>query len=503
MGLDYSELYFNEQWAKEETITLEGQLTGCTFELLNDAQQALLTGFASSYKSFEVQQNGTGIFSRPCVQIESISFAQSPWLGVLPYSIKIKNYPQNYFTGTYGVLNPSDVWSYVEAENEVMEATHTVSCLGINTTVGNNNALDNAKNWAIGRLGLSSYIVPAFIPGNDATTTNFFMVSQDEKINRFDGTYSITQKYSNDLTRVGYGTLRYQTVSNQGQQNNLIEVSVNGEVQGVPLNIVPQRTVFNSFSPLGVASQAVQIALGNGKLNPTPVDFSIEEDYFNGKITFAYKYNDDNFNDTYFDYSVTMSQGIGSRNILSLEGTIAAQKGDLQTRLAKVQGFLAGLTPNTLLYSYAIPFFQGNALGSINPYPISQSYSIDDNKATASVKIQFDDSPVYAGINRGEITSSISYPAPQYDIKQILDGNGALSIVDVGINTLGEINIAVKAQTDGGAAGVVNAGQEALGKLSVGGNPMAIEQNEVVLDDALGKNAEGNFRWVYNGEPPF
>ncbi len=499
MGLDYSELYFNEQWAKEETITLEGQLTGCTFALLNTAQQNLLTGFASSYKSFDVKQDGTGIFTRPCVQVESISFAQSPWLGVLPYTIKIKNYPQNYFTGTYGVINPSDNWSYVEQQNEVMEATHTVSCLGINTTTSNNNALDNAKTWAAGRLGTSSYILPTFIPGNDASTTNFFMVSEEEKINRFDGSYSITQKYSNDLTRVGYGTIRYQTVSNQGQQNNLIEVSVNGEVQGAPLDIGNVRTTFASFSPLGVAAQAVQIALGNGKLNPTPIDFSIEEDEFNGKITFSYKYNDDNNNDVYFDYTVTMSQVFGSRNIVSLDGTIAAQKGDLQTRLGKVQGFFNALNP-TVLFGYVLPFFKGTNIGSLNPYPISQTYSLDNNKATASVRIQFDDSPVYLGVNRADVTSSVSYPVTQYDVKQILDGQGALSIVDIGLSSLGEINISVKAQTDGdGGENVKNIARQAFGELSVGGNPIAIDVNETTSDDVDGKNIEGKYKWVYNG----
>ncbi len=497
VGFSYNELYFNEQWCKEETITLEGQLTGCTFDLINEAQQILVTGLAANYKSFEIKQNNSSVFSRPCVQVESISFPSQPWLGVMPYTITIKNYPSDFFTGTYGIINPSDTWSYVEQQNEVLEATHTVSCVGFNTTVGSNNALDNAKAFVAARLGTSSWIPPQFIP--NFTNANFFLRSEEENIDRFNGTYSVTQKYLNDLTRVGYGTIRYQTVLEQGAQNNLIQVTVNGEVVGLTDDISNIRNTFNSFSPIGVASQAADIIFQNTKLNATPVTFAVNEDLFNGKINFSYQFNDDNADNIIFDFTVTMSQAYGSRNIISLNGQISARKGDVQARSDAVKDFLGTLDADSLFIK-VLPFFVGQNLGTLNPYPITQSYSLNPNDGTASVNIEFDDSTVYPGLNRFDGSISVTAPVTQLDIQPILDGAGALSVIDLGYSTRGEISVQGQGQSDGeGDEAIKNTGMTLFNQAGVGGSDISLDQNVINELDSDAKNVSCNFRWSFNG----
>ncbi len=492
MGLSETELYFNESWCKEETITLQGQLTGCTFDLINTAQANLISAFSANYKSFEIKQNNIVQFTRPCVQVESISFASQIWIGVLPYTITIKNYPPGFFEGTYGVLNPVDSWNYVEQNNEVMEVTHTISCVGFNTSPTVNNALDNAESFVLARAGTSSFITPTFI--ENARAVNLFLVSKNEIIDRFNGTYSLVERYSTDLTRNGFGILRYQTICEKGASNNLTQVSIQGEVSGPTNDIVNIRNVFNDFSPLGAASQAAVVVFGESNLNESPVTFSVKEDIFNGKIIFNYQFNDDDTDTVFFDYNVTMAQADGSRNTVTLDGQIESIVGDLSTRITAVTDYLAGINAETL-FDIVQPFFNGQGVAALNPYPVSQSYSINPNDGTASVRIQFDDSPVYPGVNRFIGTINVNMPVQQIDTQPVLNGGGELSIVNLGYASRGTLNIAGTA--DGG--NIQNVIMNLFQDAGVNAGNISLDTNQVTSLDTDNYKKTCTAQWSYDG----
>jgi hypothetical protein len=143
MGLEDTTIFADEIWGKAETMTLNGQLTGCSYNAIVSAQNEVLNRFNKSYQTLEVwQQEGLvsgKVFQKELVEIQSIAFAQAPMFGVLPYTVTLTCYPSGLFSGAYGVLNPQDSWSFVEQQNATLAVTHTISCQPFNTSSGPNH----------------------------------------------------------------------------------------------------------------------------------------------------------------------------------------------------------------------------------------------------------------------------------------------------------------------------------------------------------------------------
>lgn len=497
VGIDYVQLYNNESWAKQEVITLEGQLTGCTYALIVAAQSDLLSKFSKCYQSFIIKQNGSTIFSRPVVEIDSISFPLQNWLGILPYTITLKNYPEEYFSGVYGILNPSDNWDYIEQQNEVLEATHTISCQGLNTSAGTNNALNNAQSWAISRTGVSSWATPFLI--QNVNPTYFFLVNENETINRFGGTYSLTQKYSSDLTRAGYGVVRYSTSYESGKDNNLITVGLQGEVRGSALEIDSLRQTLNTFSPYYVAVNGYKDIFNRTDLNPTPVNYNIEEQPYQGVITFNYQYNNDNNDNVFFDYDVTINSGDGPVQV-SLAGTILAKQGDIASRISKVNAYVSGLS----FYNTVLPFYNGlNQLAPLNPNPITYSYEVNNFDAVATVRAVYDNTTQINGFNKLNYSLEFRPSIPRLDVKPILNGQGALSLVDLNYQTRAAFSTNGDAvfisQGEGNITLLKNQAQLYYTQYA-GTENAAVDQDQFTANDTGYLNMNFGFSWSFDSD---
>ncbi len=443
--LEEKNIYYSEVWAKEEQMTLEGQLTGCTFDLIFDAQKTLLNNFNKNYQPLELWQFKYGvsgkIFQKDLVDIQSIEFQQGKWLGVLGYTINMTSYPSGYFSGVFGVINPVDSWDYQERENYTLDATHTISCQGVNTSRTQTDALQNAKNWVYGKTGIGSCPVPNFI--NNSVPSSFLLLSINENINRINGTYSVSEKYTNDLTRPGYGVIRYSTSVSSG--NNLLTVTLNGSVQGANRDIAKARLAFNTISPLAVATFSYKNLFNETDLNPNVLSQSVTEDVYTATIDFSYIYNNDNSPDLVFDYDIKLNSG---NNITAqINGNIIARGGDLTSRFNKAQAYAQTID----LYKLTVPFYNSfypyASVAPLNPKPISSGTSYTPSEGTVSLNAVFgNQDQVDNALDSFLYTINIIPSINKIDTKPKLDGTqfsaGDLySLVDLNYRSRASLSI--------------------------------------------------------------
>lgn len=436
ISLDEQGIYVNELWGRAETMTLQGQLTGCTYNDIVAAQSRLLSRFEKPFQSLEVyQQTGNvswKVFQKDLVEITSIQFEQSRWIGVLPYTISLTCYPSGLFSGAYGILNPSDTWSFNEQQNMALDVTHTISCQPFNTSSGPSNALDNARNWAFGRTGIQSLISPILISG--VSPDNFCLLTQQESIDRFNGTYSLVENYTNDLTRSGYGVIRYTTDITSG--NNLISVTLNGTAQGCNRNITGTRYALAQLDKTAIAANAYQSVFARNDLNPIPLSQSINENPFTASIDFSYSFDNSNLPATWFDYTVDCSVGTNGFITTSIQGTVFARGGDTSSKLARAKAYASGVN----LYDLCLPFYNGFDVSSsvvpLNPVPINISQTNSEVDGTVSLATTYNNSRQFSSLlDRFEANINVSPARPVYSTEPILDTNGLYSVVNLGYKT--------------------------------------------------------------------
>lgn len=441
VGLDEQTIFTDERWGVAEALTLNGQLTGCTFDAIVAAQNQLVSRFNQSYQSLQIwQQTGTLsglIFQKDLVEVQSITFPSDRMFGVLPYTVSLTCYPSGLFSGAFGILNPQDTWSFREEQNEALSVTHSISCQPFNTSSGPSNALTNARNWAFGRTGLNSAIYPVMISG--VSPAYFCLLTQTENIDRFNGTYAITETYTNDLTRTGYGVIRYQTNIESG--NNVISVSLQGTADGCGRNLTGMRAEFARLDKLAIATKQYQSAFGLTDLNPVPISQSFSEDPFTTSISFSYEFDNSNLPSVWFDYTVDLAVGTNGLITASIQGTVRARGGDLADKLARCKVFSATVD----LYALILPFynpFDASSIVPLNPVPTSNGQANNETDGTVALNATYtNQEQVSAAFDAFTYTIDIVPSIAQVDAKPVLNGLGTWSVVNLKFGTRASLTV--------------------------------------------------------------
>lgn len=431
IGLDETTIYTDEMWGKAEAMTLNGQLTGCSFAAIVAAQNELLSRFNQSYQTLAVWQEEAGVsgkvFQKDLVEIQSIQFPDGRMFGVMPYTINLTCYPSGLFSGAYGILNPQDVWSFQEQQNATLAVTHTMSCQPFNTSSGPSNALTNARNWAFGRSGINSTVYPIMISG--VSPANFCLLTQQENIDRFNGTYTLVENYTNDLARTGYGVIRYQTTVDSG--NNLITVNLQGTAEGCNRNLSGIRTAFSNIDKTAVALKQYQSAFNRTDLNPIPVAQSFNEDPFTATIQFAYSFDNSNLPSVWFDYTVDCSVGTNGLITAGIQGTVFARGGDVASKLSRTMAYASGVN----LYNLVLPFynpFDASSIAPLDSSPITNGQTNNQSDGTVQLNATYSNkSEISAIFDRFDYVIDITPALAQMDSKPILGGLGQYSVVNL------------------------------------------------------------------------
>ena len=388
---------YGERWADKTTFSLHGQITGgCSgYGNLINNQNKLINIFSKDFQTFQISENGSGIFSSNAVMVKSIDFPSNPYSYILNYVVTLDCYPTNFFSGVYGILEPSDDWSYEEQNDYNVNLTHAVSARGFNTSSTAANGLQNAKNFVLARTGLANAVSHNFV--NGPSGLNFCLKDLNERIDRFNGTYSVTEKYVADSYYGTDGSLRYTTTFDCDTIQGVAKVGVQGEIAGcgkaTSMNAIRDR--YNALSLYNLASDAFSSAGAGGSLNAGFLSKGVVEDPFNKKINFNISYDNNPFPTTYLDYSITIEVSENEITTVSFKGVIKG-RGDINTRWTAVQAFYSTLNA----YSYALNAY--NAFSPSSPYPlnilpINESVSFNKFNAEISVSISWNNKDIPLG----------------------------------------------------------------------------------------------------------
>lgn len=502
IALDTTNVYAGELWATQENLRLQGQLTGCSFSGIVAAENNLLAHWNQSFQTLQVwQQNGAvsgKLFEYPLVEINSIQFPESRMFGVQDYSISLTCYPSGLFSGQFGILQPRDTWSYEEQGNAVLRATHTISCQPINTSSGPSNALDNAKAWAYGRTGIAGAINPIFISGS--ASNRFLLLTLSENIDRFNGTYSLVENYTNDLAQSGYGVIRYSTTLQSGTHG--ITVDLEGSAEAANRDLSGIRTAFGNLNKLAIAAKAYQSAFQRVDLNPNPISQSYNEDPFTATIGFNYSYDNSDLPSVWFDYTVDLNVGTNGLIEASIQGIVKSRVGGLAQRFAATQAYASTVSLFNLIQQYYYSFDTSSST-PLNPIPITNGKTLNQSDGTVGLNATFTNAtnPNSSILRSFDATINITPSRAQMDAQPILEGLGNYSLVN--LNYASRASLSINGTAVATNATLIDAAVQAVksqcyqlfNQYGAGGSP-ALDRSDVTKVGS--KTVSFDFAWSYD-----
>lgn len=438
IGKDVAPIYYGERWAQKHVISLVGLLTGqcySGFSGIVDRQNQLVSRFSKGFQNLEVYENSQLIDRYSFVRVANISFPQNRYLQLLPFQIDLEVYPQDYFSGAFGVLDPKEEVSFQEEDDGILTINHIVSARGIQTSNSNSNSLDNAKAWVQARSGWAGTILPAF-----ATGVNFSPCLQQiqENIDPFNSTYEIKESYTTDIYQSGYGILRFTTEFNSGIEDGISTLSLRGAINGCKNGSVSMlRTRYADFNALSEAVNQYRKITTFTDLNPIPVSKGVSEDTSSLNLSFSYLWNNSKAPITYFDYRVEFEYNYEEDIITaSIDGSIVSRH-PIAERWNVVKNFANNLD----LYSIILPFYYEYvsivaphlSVFPLNIVPLSKRKSTNEFAASISLGATFDNSNVRPyGLRNFDYSVRVSPAIRRYNAAPLLDGQGEYVIFDLG-----------------------------------------------------------------------
>lgn len=208
-------------------ISLAGIITGDGVVELNSVRENMISGLSSEFKTLNID---TGSFD--FVKVEEISFEESDYTSVLPYSVSFSYYEEKVFSDFFGISDPVDAWSF-QAENKIATATHTVSAKGIKKDA--NRPIDNAKSFVNSKRQKNINNVSAFFTAINANS--YVLEGTSEKIDAAAGSYSIVDTYKfHEDTAYDFqlpDKIVNCSVSIDTDKESKVKASINGSVKGV------------------------------------------------------------------------------------------------------------------------------------------------------------------------------------------------------------------------------------------------------------------------------
>lgn len=501
VGLSTSAISYGERWAQAQQVTLQGEITGCSFGDIYSGYWGIINNFKQSFQPLEIWQidgvESGRVFTQSFAEIVSFSAPSNRWIGVMPYNLSLSCYPSGYFSGAYGVLDPVDTWAFEEQSDATLQATHTISCRGINTSRGANNALVNARDWVLSKTGVNGVIKPIFISG--VSTENFFLTTQSETIDRFNGEYAISEVYRNDLARTGYGIIRYSTDFQSG--NVGITATLRGQVIGAGKNISGVRAAFTNLDKYAVVTKDYKRMFGYNDLNPIPLAESFSENPYEATLDFEYTYDNNSQPETYFDYQVSFSSG--DEITASIQGNIISRGGDRKIKLAKSLSYLPQVNLYELTNELYAVFADNPNREPLNPFPVSSGISINEILGTVGLSAAFNCRQQQPGLEYFNYSMSFSPSVLKFDAKSKLNGNGDYSVIDLSIPSRARLAIngdakAAEATSAENGLSLVRAKVNNLFAQYGSFNEVVLEEHNVSIKNADDKTIAFSFVWSFN-----
>lgn len=386
---------YGDRFGAVENINLIGNITGqCqNFGFFINKQNLLLQKFGVDFKPFAILQDGEpgSIYSGNFIKVNSIDFEQSSYVGLLPFSISLTSYPSEFFTGIYGILDPSDNTRYTEQQDGTVTVSREFSARGFNTNANTNNALNNAINYVQSLTGQSP-VAPVFISAAPGT---LIPRQISETINRMESVYSVNIEYLYRKNSTSQSILSYAIDISYDEDNGVYNVTFDGSLSA-PIG-TSMSSLVTDFKRL--KSSIFDIVLTRFKqvtnyqyLNSTPLNFNINENELENTISFNYAYSSDPYS-VKFDKNFSLSYDYPTDLYsLNFNGTLTS-RGPQKVRMQTLELELSKIN----IKSIAQNFYQSMVGSTSTPLNVNyKNYDIkkDITNPQITISAQFDNSPI-------------------------------------------------------------------------------------------------------------
>lgn len=397
VGISNEIIDYGSKWNQVTNITLEGQLTGrflggLSYKLLNDSVQQLHDGFKNNYRTLIIQENGSGLYTGLNAVINSINIEESPWYGLLPFTIDMSIYNPELFQDYYNITEPEETFVFTESENgNDLNLSRTISAKGL--VSDNKNAIQNAKEWVLAKTGDISKIAPSIIPKAGLVLNRpFLLQSSRETIDRFNGIYTWEGDYRKSLNLENPNNcfLNYSIDLNSGIDDGFISASIDGSLEGNSINILRQE--YNNLNLYNLCNSA---SLDTFKLplSTRILTQSVNETAEQKTLKFTASFNNDFSDEIINNFSVDISEdSLKCIKTVNFTANISCKYGDIDTRWNKVYAF------------YKNRFF---------PYSLARREVVKEYPT-----IILYDTPITESINFDTFNAQINYSA-QYSDKRV------------------------------------------------------------------------------------
>lgn len=401
---------FGNKWNQVTNITLEGQLTGQyigaqSYNLLSNAAQNLHQRFGQNYKTLSIKENGTDLYAGNNAVINSINIEESSWYGLLPFTIDISVYNENYFQDYYGVVEPEENFAFNEENGDILNLVHSISAKGI--IANNKNAIQNAKDWVTSRINNFNQISPILIKNAGATQNrSFILYSTQEVIDRFNGAYSIerTYKKSLNLENPNNCLLTYNIDLNYNVDDGLVAANINGNLEGNSLSTLKQE--YNKLNLYDLCNKISKDTY-NEILTNRALSQSVEEASEENRLNFSASFNNDTSNEITNNYTIDINEdSLKCIRTASISANISCKYGDIKTKMQKVEQFYRTQfsARNLVNQEFAKEFNT-----KLNSEPLTESITFDKFNAQINYSAQFTDKKTAYTNDILNLSSNVSY----------------------------------------------------------------------------------------------
>lgn len=422
---------YGDRFGAVENINLIGNITGqCqNFDFFITKQNLLLEKFSTDFQPFAILQDGepAPIYSGNFIKVNSIDFEQSSYDGLLPFSVSLTSYPSEFFTGIYGILDPSDNTRYTEQQDGTVTVSREFSARGFNTDANSNNALSNAINYVKSLTG-QARITPKFI-----SAPNGALIPRQisETINRMESVYSVNIEYLYRKNSTSQSILSYAIDISYDEENGVYNATFDGSLSApIGTSMSSLVTDFKRFKSniFDIVLTRFRQVTNYQYLNSTPLNFNINENELENTISFNYAYSSDPYS-VKFDKNFSLSYDYPTDLYsLNFNGTLTS-RGPQKVRMETLESELSKIN----IKSIAQNFYQTMVGSTSDPLNVNyKNYDVkkDITNPQITISAQFDNSPIPPpGFKTFNYSVSISPSFYIHNPVQFLNGdNGAFDM---------------------------------------------------------------------------
>jgi len=441
-------------------ITLVGAITGSNLSGLSVAKKQMISGLLSEYQTLAIEGESF-TYCKPT----SLNFSESDLTTILPYSIEFERYDKKSFSQYYGVLNPTNVWTYSEQQGRVVQASHSVSAQGVKT--GSADPLATARTFVNSKLtGFQNLSI--INPSGTA-----FLTSKTEEVDRFQNIYSVTENYSfstsrEPITNSGIVSANAQINYVKGGESS---VAVNGSIFG---NITGAQVTTGMFTPTNAqnfALNAIERSKSQyesgiyGVLAKGPTSYNYDINTGENKIDFSFQFKDP-FNvrtgDVLNEYTVAVSATKDNNTLTAaINGTLSYDSSfdifsggaiEISPRYLKILAEFNSLNFYALAqekYSEFIDVVSGYETSKyLNPIPLSESVTKNPYTPNITYSYSYDNRVDISSGQLKNLSIQITDTLP-ISKTQIQESNNGFATQQTVSRTLGKLQVSASCEETG------------------------------------------------------